>query len=130
MGLLFYLQERSADSFLSTISEKTNINQEKGKIVCLTNHKKDSENLHKYRGTRTYAGHRALLRKKVNLNPGDLVSLNGEILVVHGTHTKKNGSVNVEFKTPSRGGKKSASLKKLKIVKTTDSMHSAWEKIS
>ena len=93
-------------------------------------HKKDSENLHKYRGKRICKGHRALRRKKVALNPGDLVSLNGEILVVHGTHTKKNGSVNVEFKTPSRGGKKSASFKKLKIVKTTDSMHSAWEKMS
>lgn len=27
-----------------------------------------------------------------------------------------------------KNGQKSASLKKLKIVKTTDSMHSAWEK--
>lgn len=52
------------------------------------------------------------------------------LLVVHGTHTKKNGSVNVEFKTPSRGGKKSASLKKLKIVKTSNLMHSAWTKVS
>ena len=68
--------------------------------------------------------------KKLALNPGDLVSLNGEILVVHGTHTKKNGSVNVEFKTPSRGGKKSASLKKLKIVKTSNLMHSAWTKVA
>ena len=66
------------------------------------NHKKDSENLHKYRGKRTYAGHRALLRKKVNLNPGDLVSLNGENLIVHSTHTKKNGAVNVEFETPAK----------------------------
>ena len=79
-------------------------------------HKKDSENLHKYRGKRICKGHRALRRKKVALNPGDLVSLNGEILVVHGTHTKKNGTVNVEFKTPTRGGKKSACLTKLKIV--------------
>ena len=93
-------------------------------------HKKDSENLHKYRGKRICKGHRALRRKKLALNPGDLVSLNGEILVVHGTHTKKNGSVNVEFKTPSRGGKKSASLKKLKIVKTSNLMHSAWTKVS
>ena len=93
-------------------------------------HKKDSENLHKYRGKRICKGHRALRRKKLALNPGDLVSLNGEILVVHGTHTKKNGSVNVEFKTPSRGGKKSASLKKLKIVKTSNFMHSAWKKVS
>ena len=94
------------------------------------NHKKDSENLHKYRGKRTYAGHRALLRKKVNLNPGDLVSLNGENLIVHSTHTKKNGAVNVEFETPAKSGQKSASLKKLKIVKAANSIHPAWKKIS
>ena len=94
------------------------------------NHKKDSENLHKYRGKRLYKGHRALVRKKVNFNPGDLVSLNGEVLVVHGTHTNKTGAVNVEFKVPAKNGQKSASLKKLKIVKTTDSMHSAWKKVS
>lgn len=59
-----------------------------------------------------------------------VLHLNGEVLVVHGTHTNKNGAVNVEFKVPAKNGQKSASLKKLKIVKTTDSMHSAWEKIS
>ena len=92
-------------------------------------HKKDSENLHKYRGKRICKGHRALRRKKVALNPGDLVSFNGEILIVHGTHTKKNGSVNVEFKAPSKSGKKSSDLKKLKIVKTSIPMHSAWTKV-
>lgn len=70
------------------------------------------------------------MRKKVNFNPGDLVSLNGEVLVVHGTHTNKKGAVNVEFKAPSKSGKKSASLKKLKIIKTSNSMHSAWKKVS
>lgn len=69
------------------------------------------------------------MRKKVNLNPGDLVSFNGEVLVVHGTHTQKSG-VNVEFKVPSKSGKKSSSLKKLKIIKTSNSMHSAWKKVS
>ena len=93
-------------------------------------HKKDSENLHKYRGKGIRKGYRALRRKKVALNPGDLVSLNGEILMVHGTHTKKNGSVNVEFKTPSKSGKKSADIKKLKIVKTSNPMRSAWAKVS
>ena len=93
-------------------------------------HKKDSENLHKYRGKRVYKGHRALHRKKVPLNPGDSVSLNGETLIVHGTHTNKKGTVRVEFKTPSKGGKKSASLKKVEIVKTANSMHSAWKKVS
>ena len=94
------------------------------------NHKKDSENLHRYRGKRIRKGYRALRRKKVALNPGDLVSLNGEILTVHGTHTKKNGSVNVKFKTPSKSGKKSVSLKKLKIIKTISPMRSAWDKVS
>ena len=93
-------------------------------------HKKDSENLHKYRGKRVYKGHRALLRKKVNLNPGDLVSLNGEVLIVHGTHTNKKGAVNVEFKVPAKNGQKSANLKKLKIVKAAGSIHPAWEKVS
>ena len=68
--------------------------------------------------------------KKVNLNPGDLVSLNGENLIVHSTHTKKNGAVNVEFETPAKSGQKSASLKKLKIVKAANSIHPAWKKIS
>ena len=93
-------------------------------------HKKDSENLHKYRGKRIRKGYRALRRKKVALNPGDLVSLNGETLIVHGTHTNKKGTVRVEFKTPSKGGKKSASLKNVEIVKTANSMHSAWKKVS
>ena len=70
------------------------------------------------------------MRKKVNFNPGDLVSLNGEVLVVHGTHTNKKGAVNVEFKAPAKNGQKSASLKKLKIVKAADSIHPAWEKVS
>ena len=86
--------------------------------------------MHKYRGKRIRKGYRALRRKKVALNPGDLVSLNGEILTVHGTHTKKNGSVNVKFKTPSKSGKKSVSLKKLKIIKTISPMRSAWDKVS
>ena len=93
-------------------------------------HKKDSENLHKYRGKRIRKGYRALRRKKVALNRGDLVSLNGEFLVVYGTHTRKNGSVNVEFETPSKNGKKSADLKKLKIINASNPMHSAWKKAS
>lgn len=45
-------------------------------------------------------------------------------------NTKKNGSVNVKFKTPSKSGKKSVSLKKLKIIKTISPMRSAWDKVS
>jgi hypothetical protein len=43
---------------------------------------------------------------------------------------KKNGAVYVEFETPAKSGQKSASLKKLKIVKAADSIHPAWEKVS
>lgn len=92
------------------------------------NHKKDSENLHKYRQHKVLKGHRALRRKTVNLYPGDLVSLNGEVLVVHGTHTRK-GNVNVQFLNPTKNGKKSASLKKLTIVKTKKHYISAWRRI-
>lgn len=90
-------------------------------------HKKDSENLHKYRSKRVYKGHRALSRKEVSLHPGDLVSLNGEMLIVYGTHTNKKGTVNVEFKTPAKSGRKSASIKKLKIIKTKKHISSGWK---
>lgn len=59
-----------------------------------------------------------------------LVVIKRKPLVVNSTHAGKNGYVGVEFKTPSKSGKKSASLKKLKIVKTSNSMHSAWTKVS
>ena len=92
------------------------------------NHKKDSENLHKYRQQKVMRGHRALRRKAVELYPGDIVSLNSEMLIVHGTHTSKTGSVNVQFEKPSKSGKKSASLKKLKIIKTQKRYIVAWKK--
>lgn len=92
------------------------------------NHKKDSENLHKYRQKKVKKGCRALRRKTIALYPGDLVSLDGEILAIHGTHTSKTGSVNVQFETPSKCGKKSANLKKLNIIKTQKHYISAWKK--
>lgn len=91
-------------------------------------HKKDSENLHKYREQLVKKGHRSFKRKTVALNPGDLVSLNGETLTVFGTHTSKTGSVNVEFVRPSKSGKKSSNLKKLKVLKVY--YKGAWENIN
>ena len=52
----------------------------------------------------------------------------GEYVNVHGTHTSKTGSVNVQFEKPSKSGKKSASLKKLKIIKTQKRYIVAWKK--
>lgn len=92
------------------------------------NRNKDSENLHKYRQRKVKKGYRAFRRKTVNLHPGDIVSLNGENLVVFGTHTSKTGSVNVQFVSRAKNGQQSASLKKLKIVKTQKRYVSAWQK--
>ena len=90
-------------------------------------HKNDSENSSKYRERRVKKGHRSFKRKTVALNPGDLVSLNGETLTIFGTHTSKTGSVSVEFVYPSKSGKKSSNLKKLKVIKVY--YKGAWENI-
>ena len=115
-----YLHDTVEDTGTTIDTIRAEFPQEVAEAVSVLTREKDM----------TYAGHRALLRKKVNLNPGDLVSLNGENLIVHSTHTKKNGAVNVEFETPAKSGQKSASLKKLKIVKAANSIHPAWKKIS
>lgn len=49
------------------------------------------------------------------------------VAAVYGALNTDSG---VSERVVTLNGQKSASLKKLKIVKTTDSMHSAWEKIS
>ena len=97
------------------------------------NHKKDSENLHRYRAQKIRKGYFTVRRSRTELKPGSVVRYNGEILEVHGTHTKyrknKSGkrvkSVNVEFAAPAANGQKSASLKKCVII----NMHynTGWE---
>lgn len=77
----------------------------------------------------------SIRRGRPQIKPGSLVEVNGEILQVHGTHRKdhklKNGmistSINVEFASPARGGKKSASLRKCKLIKP--SYNTGWIKI-
>lgn len=81
-------------------------------------HTRDTENLHKYRAKKISKGRISHTRKIVKLNVGDIVSLNGEYLIVMGTHTSKNSSVNVEFLQPTKSGKKSCSYNKLKIIRT------------
>lgn len=91
------------------------------------NKNRNTENLHKYRRRKVTNGRRAMKRKTVSLRPGDIVSLNRETLVVHGTHTSKKGSVNVQFTKPARNGRKSADLKKLKIL--GQRFNSGWEQV-
>ena len=98
------------------------------------NHKKDSENLHKYRGHKVSKGHVSIRRDGNKLKPGSVVLYNGERLTVHSTHTSyrknKKGeevkSVNVQFTRPASDGKKSASLKKCKIV--TRNYNTGWKR--
>lgn len=88
------------------------------------NHKKDSENLHKYRSKKVEKGFFTIRRGRTPLKPGSFVRYNNEVLEVHGTHTKtkktKTGkkvrSTNVEFTHAASDGKKSASLKKCQVI--------------
>lgn len=86
-----------------------------------------TENLHKYRGQKVTKGRRAMRRKTVSLRPGDVVSLDGEILIVHGTHTSKKGNVNVQFTKPAKDGRKSSDLRKLEIIRQR--YNSGWEQV-
>lgn len=99
------------------------------------NRKKDHENLRPFRGRKVSKGKVSIRRGRPQIKPGSLVEVNGEILQVHGTHRKdrklKNGtistSINVEFTSPARGGKKSASLRKCKLIKP--SYNTGWIKM-
>ena len=99
-------------------SEKKGSELSNGRIS--RNHKKDSENLHQYRGHRVSKGHNSIRRGASSLKPGSIVMYKGEKMTVHGTHTRyvkgKDGKtakkVNVQFTCPASDGKKSASLEK------------------
>lgn len=99
------------------------------------NHKKDHEDLHPFRGRKVKKGRVSIRKGRTQIKPGTLVEVDGEILKVHGTHKRKrrlkNGmvstSINVEFTSPARGGRKSASLKKCKIIRL--SYNTGWVRI-
>lgn len=82
-------------------------------------HKKDHENLHPFRGRKISKGRITVRRSRNSLKTGSLVTFRDEILIVRKTHARKRqdkqtgkwvNSVNVEFKYPARGGRKSAQL--------------------
>lgn len=99
-------------------SEKKGSELSNGRIS--RNHKKDSENLHQYRGHKVSKGHNSIRRGASSLKPGSIVMYKGEKMTVYGTHTRyvkgKDGKtakkVNVQFTCPASDGKKSASLEK------------------
>lgn len=104
-------------------------------VAVVTNTEKPLMPTSPFRGRKVSKGKVSIRRGRPRIKPGSLVEVNGEILQVHGTHRKdhklKNGmistSINVEFAYPARGGKKSASLRKCKLIKP--SYNTGWIKI-
>lgn len=90
-------------------------------------HTRDTENLHKYRSRKISKGRIQHKRKTVKLNVGDIVSLDGEYLVVAWTTTNKNGKVQVQFVNKTKNGKGSCAYDKLKIIKTR--FNNGWKVI-
>ena len=72
------------------------------------NHKKDSENLHPYRGEKVSAGKRTIRKQRYPIQPHDVVIYDGRKYEISGCHN--NGTRAILL--PSR---KSVSVKKLKI---------------
>ena len=91
------------------------------------------KDLRPFRGHKVKKGHVSVRKQRTQLKPGSIVLYEGERLVVHGTHTKKNKktgkvSTNVEFDTPAKNGRKSADLKKVKVMR--QEYINAWKRIS
>lgn len=76
-------------------------------------HKKDSENERIYHLKKISKGRRSIRRGRTQIKPNTVVKFNDELLKVKALHNGKN----VEFMQPSKDGKKSASINKIKIIK-------------
>ena len=91
------------------------------------------KDLRPFRGHKVKKGRVSVRKQRTQLKPGSIVLYEGERLIVHGTHTKKNKktgrvSTNVEFDTPAKNGRKSADLKKVKVMR--QEYINAWKRIS
>ena len=91
------------------------------------------KDLRPFRGHKVKKGRISVRRQRTQLKPGSIVLYEGERLIVHGTHTRKNKktgkvNVNVEFDTPAKDGRKSTDLKKLNVVRKE--FINAWKRIN
>ena len=77
-----------------------------------------------FRGRKVSAGHRSIRHGRTRITPGSRVKYGVEIMHVKGIHNSGSG-VNVEFTKPASNGRKSASLKKLKVLGIN--LFSGWE---
>ena len=99
------------------------------------NHKKDHENLHPYRRQKIKKGYITIRKSRTEIKPGTLVKFDNEIVTVHGLHRSKrknkNGEIKIkvciEFKTPTKSGRKCALLNKCKII--SQYFNTGWKQI-
>ena len=91
------------------------------------------KDLRPFRGHKVKKGRVSVRAQRTQLKPGSIVLYEGERLIVHGTHTRKDrktgkANTNVEFETPAKNGRKSADMKKVKVMR--QEYINAWKHIS
>ena len=126
-----YVKQRRNDRVLSKFYDAVYIDTRDGKersgrsLSCGRTKRSQSRrsvnNRRVFRGDKLKKGRVSIRRRRTDLKPGSIVMYMGEKLTVHGTHARKNKktgevSINVEFTRPAADGKKSADLKKLKVI--------------
>lgn len=75
------------------------------------NHKKDSENLHKYRNKKVSRSRRSIRRQRYAIQPYDTVRLEGKTYITSGCHNK-----GTRLLIPVNGKSKSVAISKVQVV--------------
>ena len=75
------------------------------------NHKKDSENLHKYRSKKVSKGRRSIRRRRYAIQSYDTVRLEGKTYITSGCHNK-----GTRLLIPVNGKSKSVAISKVQVV--------------
>lgn len=74
-------------------------------------HKKESENLHKYRNKKVSRGRRSIRRQRYAIQPYDTVRLEGKTYITSGCHNK-----GTRLLIPVNGKSKSVAISKVQVV--------------
>ena len=75
------------------------------------NHKKDSEDLHKYRSKKVSKGRRSIRRQRYAIQPYDTVRLESKTYITSGCHNK-----GTRLLIPANGKSKSVAISKVQVV--------------
>ena len=131
---VYYKKVRRNDRILQRFYDAKYIDIRDGKkktgsqLSCGRTNRSEPRNSDKnqriYRGEKVSKGHVSIRKQRTEIKPGSIVLYKGERMVVHGTHVRGE-DINVEFTKPAKDGKKSASIKILKVVYTP--LIQAWK---